>query len=97
MPAEILKRRWTLVANKILQYGKYSVIRFEKGRNVKKNNRNKPGYEIQPERTGTGDEPKPKNMNLKRIIDNVSDKPIGFLSERRLIITKTTRCRARRN
>ena len=70
------------VTNKILHYGKYSVIRFEKGQNVKKEttetNRgmkfslSEPVFGIEPEKT----------MNLQRIIDNVSDKPIIFVGER---------------
>ncbi|MBI5205888.1 MAG: ChaN family lipoprotein [Nitrospirae bacterium] len=70
------------VVNKILHYGKYSVIRFEKGRNVEKDiTETNRGVKFSLSKQVQGIEPK-KTLNLQRIIDNVSDKPIIFVGER---------------
>ncbi len=70
------------VANKILHYGKYSVIRFEKGRNVKKETtETSRGMKFSLSEPVHGVEPK-KPLKLQRIIDNVSDNPIIFVGER---------------
>jgi len=70
------------VVNKILHYGKYSFIRFEKGKNVNKETAGTSrGMKFSLSEPVLGIEPK-KTLNLRRIIDNVSDKPIIFVGER---------------
>lgn len=71
-----------LAAGKLRHYGKYSIVRFEKGVNVKKElattgrgmvfNLLEPVYGIEPQKT----------LSLQKIMDNVSDEPVIFVGER---------------
>jgi aminopeptidase N len=78
----INKEEVTLAARKIFHYGKYSVIRFEQGKNVEKKITETPrGIILSLYEPVKGIVPK-KLLTLDRIIDTVSDKPIIFVGER---------------
>ncbi len=76
------KEEIDLAAEKIFHYGKYSVIRFEKGRNVAKEitgtdrgmvfNLRAPVEGVEPDRS----------LDLEKIIDSINDKPLILIGER---------------
>jgi aminopeptidase N len=76
------KEEVDLVAEKIFHYGKYSLLRFEKGRNVAKEiaetNR---GIVFNLREQVASVEPK-KSQKLSEIVDAVSDKPLILVGER---------------
>ncbi|MEW6417574.1 MAG: ChaN family lipoprotein [Nitrospirota bacterium] len=70
------------VSKKIFHYGKYSFIRFEKGKNIeKKTNETKKGIKINLYEPVIGIQPQ-KTMKLDEIINNISNKPIIYVGER---------------
>lgn len=71
-----------LAARKVFHYGKYSVLRFEKRRNVEKESAETDrGMIFNLEEPVEGVEPK-KSLKLDRIIDDIKDTPIIFVGER---------------
>ncbi|MEJ2695716.1 MAG: ChaN family lipoprotein [Candidatus Sulfobium sp.] len=71
-----------LAAPKIFHYGKYSVLRFEKGRNVEKETAGTDrGMLFSLKEPVAGVEPK-NSLILDRIIDRIKDTPIIFVGER---------------
>ena len=69
-------------ARKIFHYGRYSFLRFEKGRNVEKQTQTtNRGIEVDLHDPVKGVQPK-NTMDLGRIIQKVSDKPVIYLGER---------------
>ncbi len=76
------KEEIDLAVEKIFHYGKYSVLRFEKGKNVTKEIVNtERGMVFNLHALVEGVEPE-KSLKLDEIIDAVSDKPVIFIGER---------------
>ncbi len=76
------KEEVTLAARKIFHYGKYSTVRFEKGKNVEKETaETERGMVFSLSEPVEGVVPK-KTLKLERIIESVSDKPVIFVGER---------------
>jgi aminopeptidase N len=76
------KEEVDLAVDKIFHYGKYSVLRFEKGENVAKEiSKSDRGMVFNLQASVEGIEPD-KSLTLDEIIDAVSDKPIVLIGER---------------
>ncbi len=76
------KEEVDLAAGKIFHYGKYSVLRFEKGKNVVKEITEKDrGMVFNLRDSVEGVEPA-RSLKLDKIIDAVSDKPLILIGER---------------
>ncbi|MGC1456059.1 MAG: ChaN family lipoprotein [Nitrospirota bacterium] len=76
------KEEVDLAAGKIFHYGKYSVLRFEKGKNVAKDiAETSRGMVFNLHDPVEGVEP-PRSLKLDKIIDAVSDKPLILIGER---------------
>ncbi len=72
----------TLAAPKIFHYGKYSVLRFEKGRNVEKETAvTDRGMVFGLDEPVEGVEPK-NSLKLEGIIDSIKETPVIFIGER---------------
>ncbi len=72
----------TLAARKIFHYGKYSTVRFERGKNVEKEtSETDRGMVFSLSEPVEGVVPK-KALRLGEIIETVSDKPVIFVGER---------------
>jgi aminopeptidase N len=70
------------VSKKIFHYGKYSFIRFEKGKNMeKKTDESKQGIRVSLYEPVLGIQPQ-KSIKLDEIINNILDKTIIYLGER---------------
>jgi aminopeptidase N len=75
------KEEVDLVSKKIFHYGKYSFIRFEKGKNIeKKTDETKQGIRISLYEPVLGIRPQ-KAIKLDEIINNILDKTIIYLGE----------------
>jgi len=76
------KEEVDLAVEKIFHYGKYSILRFEKGENVAKEiSKTDRGMVFSIQAIVEGVEPK-KSLKLDEIIDTISDKPIILIGER---------------
>ncbi len=76
------KEEVDLAVKKIFHYGKYSVLRFEKGRNTaKETGKSERGMVFDLRAPVEGVKPG-KALKLDEIIDAVSDKPLIFIGER---------------
>ncbi len=76
------KEEVDLAVRKIFHYGKYSVLRFEKGENVLKEvNKTDRGMVFNLQSPTEGIEPE-KSLKLDKIIDAVSEKPLILIGER---------------
>lgn len=76
------KEEVDLAGQKIFHYGKYSVLRFEKGKNVAKEiAKTDRGMVFNLHGSVEGVEPG-RSLKLGEIIDTVSDKPLIFVGER---------------
>jgi aminopeptidase N len=70
-----------LASEKIVHYGKYSYIRFEKGKNIeKKTDETNRGIRISLNEPIPGIQPQ-KEIKLDEIIHTISDKPIIYIGE----------------
>jgi len=70
------------VVEKIFHYGKYTTIRFEKGKNVEKETaETQRGMVFRLTEPIEGVMPK-KSLNLEEVIDRVAEKPVIFVGER---------------
>jgi uncharacterized iron-regulated protein len=76
------KEEVDLVSKKIFHYGKYSLIRFEKGKNIeKKTDETKQGIRVSLYEPVLGVQPQ-NTIKLDEIINNILDKPIIYVGER---------------
>jgi len=76
------KEEVNLAVDKIFHYGKYSVLRFEQGKNVAKEiSKTDRGVVFNIQAPVEGVAPG-KSLTLDEIIDAVSDKPVVFIGER---------------
>jgi aminopeptidase N len=70
-----------LASEKIVHYGKYSYIRFEKGKNIeKKTDETNRGIRVSLSEPVPGIQPQ-KEIKLDEIIHTISDKPIIYIGE----------------